>query len=114
MQINYWDEWEEVYRSSKCLTKKIMVTAKDGSQIEDTTRTNVCMPETSLIRRRKTARLTANMPEIRYSSAAGNDEVSEKLSAWAFQQFDRSGEVQQHRRLVSSGVTYGFAVSKVY
>lgn len=114
MQINYWDEWEDVYRSSKCLTKKIMVTARDGSQVEDTTRTNVCMPETSLIRRRKTARLTANMPEIRYSSANGNDEVSEKLTAWAFQQFDRSGEVQSHRRLVSSGVTYGFAIGKLY
>lgn len=114
MQINYWDEWEDVYRSSKCLTKKIMVTARDGSQIEDTTRTNVCMPETSLIRRRKTARLTANMPEIRYSSASGNEDVSDRLTAWAFQQFDRSGEIQSHRRLVSSGVTYGFSVGKLY
>jgi hypothetical protein len=114
MQINYWDEWEEVYRSSKCLTKKIMVTARDGSQVEDTTRTNVCMPETSLIRRRKTARLTANPPEIRYGSEKGNAEVSEKLTAWSFQQYDRSGEVQQHRKLVSSGVTYGFGVSKLY
>jgi len=39
MQINYWDEWEDVYRSSKCLTKKILVTAKDGTQIEDTCNT---------------------------------------------------------------------------
>lgn len=114
MQINYWDEWEEVYRSSKCMTKKIMVTARDGSQIEDTTRTNVCMPETSLIRRRKTARLTANMPEIHYSGPEGTGQISDKLSAWAMQQFDRSGEVQQHRKLVQSGVTYGFAVSKLY
>lgn len=114
MQINYWDEWEEVYRSSKCLTKKIMVTARDGSQVEDTTRTNVCMPETSLIRRRKTARLTANMPEIRYFSGSGNTEVEQKLTAWAFQQFDRSGENQQHRKLVSSGVTFGFAVGKLF
>lgn len=114
MQINYWDEWEEVYRSSKCLTNKIMVTAKDGSKVEDTTRTNVCMPETSLIRRRKTARLTANMPEIHFSGPDGTEEVSEKLSAWAMQQFDRSGEVQQHRKLVQSGVTYGFGVGKLY
>jgi|SRR5579864_768812 len=113
MQINYWDEWEEVYRSSKCLTKKIMVTAKDGSQIEDTTRTNVCMPETSLIKRRKTARLTANPPQINYSSDS-SPEISDKLTAWAFQQFDRSGEVQQHRKLVQSGVTFGFSVSKLY
>ena len=79
VQLNYWDEWEEVYRSSKCLTKKIMVKAKDGSDVEDTTRTNVCMPETSLIRRRKTARLTANMPEIRYDGPAGKEEIAESV-----------------------------------
>src|SRR5579859_3168160 len=114
MQINYWDEWEEVYRSSKCLTKKITVTAKDGSQIEDTNRTNVCMPETSLIVRRKTARLTANMPELRYTSQSGNADVENKLTALAYQNFDRSGEVQEHRRLVQSGVTFGFGVSKLF
>lgn len=114
MQINYWDEWEDVYRSSKCLTKKIMVTAKDGSQIEDTTRTNVCMPETSLIIRRKTARLTANMPELRYTSQSGNTDVEQKLTALAYQNFDRSGEIQEHRRLVQSGVTFGFGVSKLF
>jgi len=114
MQINYWDEWEEVYRSSKCLTKKITTTAKDGTTIEDTTRTNVRMPETSLIIRRKTARLTANPPEIRYVSASGNIDVEEKLTAAAFQFYDRSGEAQHHRRLVQSGVAYGFGVNKLY
>lgn len=114
MQINYWDEFEEVYRSSKCLTKKIMVTAKDGSQIEDPTRTNVRMPETSLIIRRKTARLTANMPEIRYTSQLGNVDAEQKLTALNYQNFDRSGEIQQHRRLVQSGVMFGFGVSKLY
>jgi hypothetical protein len=114
MQINYWDEWEEVYRSSKCLTKKIFVTARDGSQVEDTTRTNVRMPETSLIIRRKTARLTANPPEIRYASANGNDDIAEKLTALNYQQFDRSGEIQQHRRMVQSACAFGFGVTKLY
>ena len=45
-QLNYWDEFEDVYRASKCLAKKIMVTDKAGNQVEDTSRTNVCMPET--------------------------------------------------------------------
>lgn len=114
MQINYWDEWEDVYRSSKCLTKKITVAAKDGTQVEDQTRTNVCMPETSLIIRRKTARLTANPPEIRYASGSGNVDVEEKLTAWSYQQFDKSGEMQEHRRLVQSGVAFGFGVTKLF
>src|SRR5690349_19798240 len=73
MQINYWDQWEDVYRASKCRTKPIMVTDKTGAQVEDKTRTNVAMPELSLIIRRKTARLTANPPQINYTVPEGGD-----------------------------------------
>src|ERR1700733_14419388 len=66
MQINYWDAWEDVYRATKCRTKPIMTKDKSGNEVEDTTRTNVAMPELSLIARRKTARLTANPPQINY------------------------------------------------
>src|SRR6266481_3831307 len=67
MQINYWDAWEDVFRASKCRTKPIMVTNKAGIETEDKTRTNVAMPELSLIIRRKTARLTASPPQINYT-----------------------------------------------
>jgi len=115
MQINYWDQWEDVYRASKCRTKPIMVKASDGSETEDRTRTNVAMPEMSLIIRRKTARLTANPPQINYTVSQGqNTELSEKLTGWAYQQFDRSGEAQEHRKLVMSAETFGYGVQKLY
>jgi hypothetical protein len=115
MQINYWDMWEDVYRASKCRTKPIMVTDKTGAQVEDKTRTNVAMPELSLIIRRKTARLTANPPQINYTVAEGGDtQLSERLTAWAYQQFDRSGEALEHRKTVMSAQTFGFGVSKLY
>jgi hypothetical protein len=114
MQINYWDMWEDVFRASKCRTKPIMVTDKTGNQVEDKTRTNVAMPELSLIIRRKTARLTANPPQINYTCPQGGEELAEKLTAWAYQQFDRSGEAQEHRKTVSSAQTFGWAVSKLY
>ena len=115
MQINYWDAWEDVYRASKCRTKPIMITGKDGVQKEDTSRTNVAMPELSLIIRRKTARLTANPPQLNYIVSQGGDtDLAERLTAWAYQQFDRSGEAQEHRKLVSSSQTFAYGVSKLY
>ena len=115
MQTNYWDEWEDVYRAVKCRTKPIMTRDRAGNETEDTSRTNVCMPELSLIRRRKLARLTANPPQINYTTPNGEaDPVADKLTALAFQQFDRSGEALEHRRVVDSGITFGVGYSKVY
>lgn len=115
MQQNYWDEWESVYRYSKCLAPKIMrKDAQTGQDVEDTTRTNVCYPETSLTIRRKTARLTAQPPQINYTSPSGNEDVAQKLTALAYQWFDQSGESQQHRRMVHTGVTFGWSASKLY
>src|SRR5690348_7893132 len=115
MQINFWDSWEDVFRASKCRTKPIMVTDKTGAQVEDKTRTNVAMPELSLIIRRKTARLTANPPQINYTVPEGGDsDLGDKLTAWAYQQFDRSGEAREHRKIVQSAETFGYAVSKLY
>lgn len=115
MQINYWDAWEDVYRASKCRTKPIMHKDKAGNEVEDKTRTNVAMPELSLIVRRKTARLTANPPQINYTVPDGGDEeLSQRLTAWSYQQFDRSGEIQEHRKLVQSGNIFGWGVNKLY
>jgi hypothetical protein len=115
MQINYWDVWEDVYRASKCRTKPIMVVNQKGEQVEDKNRTNVAMPELSLIIRRKTARLTANPPQINYTVPdGGNVDLGERLTAWAYMQFDRSGEAQEHRKLIQSGQTFGWGVSKLY
>lgn len=115
MQINYWDAWEDVYRASKCRTKPIMVTDKSGNETEDKTRTNVAMPELSLIARRKTARLTANPPQINYTtSEQGAKDTADKLTSWSYQQFDRSGESMEHRKLVQSGNIFGWSVNKLF
>lgn len=115
MQINYWDAWEDVYRASKCRTKPIMVTDSKGNEVEDKTRTNVAMPELSLIIRRKTARLTANPPQINYTVPdGGNNDLAQRLTAWAFQQFDKSGEAREHRKTVQSGQTFGYGISKLF
>src|SRR5690348_11302796 len=115
MEVNYWPEWEDVYRAAKCRTKPIMTKGPDGNDVEDTSRTNVCMPTISLIRRRKVARLTANPPRIDYTTPKGEtDPVALKLTALAYQQFDRSGEALEHRRVVDSAVgIFGVGYSKI-
>jgi hypothetical protein len=114
MQINYWDQWEDVYRASKCRTKPIMVKDKSGNEVEDKTRTNVAMPELSLIARRKTARLTANPPQINYTATEDQEQLADRLTSWSYQQFDRSGESMEHRRLVMSSQIFGWGVQKHY
>lgn len=114
MQQNYWDEWETVYRYSKCLAPVITKTDASGNEVEDKSRTNVCMPETSLSIRRSVARLTANPPQINYTSPSGNEGVEQKLTGWSYQQFDKSGEAQQHRKMVHTGDTFGWSVSKLW
>lgn len=113
-QTNYWDEWEMVYRAAKCRTQPIMTKDRAGNDVEDEARTNVCMPEMSLIRRRKTARLTANPPQINYTTPNGPDDpVADKLTAQAYQEYDRSGEAIEHRRVVDSGNLFGRGISKL-
>ena len=115
MQINYWDAWEDVYRASKSRTKQITTKDKAGNDVEDKTRTNVAMPELGLIIRRKTARLTANPPQINYTVADdGDTQLADKLTAWAYQQFDKSGEAQEHRKMVQSAMIFGWGCSKLY
>lgn len=111
-QINYWDEYEEAFRASKCLTKPITKKNRKGADEEDKSRTNVAMPEMALIRRRKTARLTAQPPQINYTGV--DQQIADKLTMLADMQFDRSGEAIEHRRVVDSCVTFGRGISKVW
>lgn len=113
MTDNFTGEFEEVWRAYKCKTKKIYKKDKAGNDTdkEDTSRTNVAMPDINVIVRRNTARLTANAPKINYRG--GDPMVSEKLTSLAYQQFDRSGELKHHRKVVQGSEIFGFYYSKV-
>jgi hypothetical protein len=109
---NFYGEFEEVYRSSKCKTKPVTVMV-DGVQKEDKSRTNVSMPDTAVIIRRNAARMTAQAPTIRYISAT-NHQAEDRLTAMRFMQYDRSGEAWVQRLHVQQEETFGFSVTKLF
>lgn len=112
---NIYDELTEVYRSIKCRTKPIYKKDSSGNDTkeEDKSRTNVKMPDTNIVFRKNTARMTAQPYKLRY--IGGSDpRIAESLSALATQQYDRSGEQVHDRRLVMQAEAFGFAYSKLY
>src|SRR6185437_453708 len=115
MEDNYWKEFEEVWRAVLCRTKPIMVKDKSGNKTEDKNRTNVCMPELAIAVERKTARLTANPPNLKYN-VPGDDNslLGERLTARAYYEYDRSGEGIEFRRGVQQAETFGFNYFKTY
>jgi len=59
--------------------------------------------------------LTANPPQINYTVPEGiNTDLSDKLTAWSYQQFDKSGEAMEHRKMIQSAQTFGWGVSKLF
>jgi hypothetical protein len=113
MQDNYWDEFVEVFRALKLRTKPFTKKNERGEDVEDKSRTNVCMPDLNIIWRRNVARLTAQPYRMRY--IGGQDPLlCELLSALSYQQYDRSGEAAQDRRVCMGAEAFGFGYSKLY
>jgi hypothetical protein len=119
---NYYGEFAEVYRAAKCKTEPIMI-EQNGKKVEDTSRTNVAMPDLATMIRRNTARMTANPPNIRFRVSGDNSDdpqddqkemLADRLNAWSYYQFDRSGEAKEHRRHVQQEETFGWSVTKLF
>src|SRR5574337_1719469 len=97
---NYYGEWIEAYKSSKCLTNPIYVKdPKTGKKKEDKTRTNIAGPEIARLVHQKTARKIVNPPHIAY--LCDDEATAMKLTTWRYQQYDRSGEDRKSTRLNS-------------
>lgn len=113
-RANYWDEFTEVFRGIMCRTKPIMKRDESGRETteEDTTRTNVAGPELNLIFRRNVARMTSRPPTLNY--LGGDEMMAEMQSSLAKQQYDRSNEANEHRRVVMFAEAFGQGISKLW
>lgn len=114
IEENYWDELVEAYRAVKVRTNPIMI-MKNGKEVEDTNRTNVCMPDLNTIVKRKTARKTANPPTLNYYVPGdGSNLLAERLTSRAYYEYDRSGEAFEFKRGVNQADIFGYSYFKTY
>lgn len=112
-QENYDDELAEAYRAVKVRTDPIMIQDAKGNMVEDTNRTNVCMPGLNSVVKRKTARKTANPPTLNYY-VPGDDMnmLAGRLTARAYYEYDRSGEAYEFKRGVNQADIFGYSYWK--
>jgi hypothetical protein len=110
-----WKELTEVYRGIKCRVEKKMKPdpANKDKEIEDTTSTNVAMPDLNIMHRKNVARFAAQPYRLRYIGGT-QPYLAESLSALSAQQYDRSRESFHDRRVVMHAEAAGFGYSKLY
>lgn len=112
---NFYGELQEVWRGINCRTKKIMKVDSAGREtnVEDTARTNVAMPDLAIMYWRNLARTNAQPYRLDYTG--GSDPfVADMFSSLTRKQYDRSNEVVQDVRVRMSSEAFGMGYSKVY
>lgn len=109
---NYYGEFVEIYRSMKARVERKMVTDEKGEKVEDTSRTNVALPDHFVMVRNGTARLTRNPPNLRLRG--DNKDGAAKAGAQLMYQWDR-GEAQKAFKIITrQGKALGWSVGKSY
>jgi hypothetical protein len=112
MMNNYYQEWTEIYRNMKARVEPIMRKNEKGEEVEDKSRSNICLPDHHVMVRRGTARLTRNSPNLRLR---GKDPIAaDKAAAQLMYQWDRSESQAQFRRIVRCCKALGIGWGKNY
>src|SRR6266850_3881716 len=103
---NFWGEWQDAFRAYEVRTEKIIFPKNHPmAGKEDTTRTNIAMPELFVGVRKKAVRKSRRPPNINVRS--DNEEVGQFFSKMATYQWDRAGEQKWQRRHVLQGDLLG-------
>jgi len=115
---NYYSEFAEIYRNLNGRTKPLKkYDAKSGEWVDDTDRTNVCVPDHFVMQRRGTARLTRNPPNLRVRGGPDTPQGQinrDKVSAKLMFNWDRSEAQKAFKQVVSISYGLGWGVGKVY
>lgn len=110
---NFYQEWADTYQSMKARVTPVMVKLPNGTEEEDTTRTNICLPDHHVMVRRGTARLTRNRPSLRVTG--GSDQGKrDAVSAMLAQYWDKSRAQVPFRSVVKCCKAMGWGIAKNY
>lgn len=109
---NYYQEWAEVYRNMKARVEPLMIKNDKGEEVEDQSRSNICLPDHHVMVRRGTARLTRNSPNLRLRGS--DQQKANKAAALLMYQWDRSESQRSFRKIVRCGKALGLGCGKSY
>jgi hypothetical protein len=114
---NFYSELAETYRNIHARVKPIMYKDHEGTEREDTSKTNVCVPDHFVMLRRGTARLTRNPPNLRVRGGPDTPDGMvnrDKIGAHLMFQWDRSEAQRAFKPTVSHAYGMGWGIGKVY
>lgn len=108
MATNYYGEWEQVAKNYRC--ERDPEKLPDGT--EDTEATSVGTPLTASYVNRAVARVTANMPNIKFRSK--DPGISELISRKLMYDWDRGHAQRYQKRHVRQALLFGWSVKAWY
>jgi hypothetical protein len=106
MRNSYYDEWIQSYKNYKCKVEE----RKDADGKIDAEKTHIGMPDTWSLVNRRTARITANIPKIGFTSHKRDPEVNKFVSRKLMSDWDRSGMQVEQKRHVRQTEMLGWSV----
>ncbi len=93
MRDAYWPEWEQVVKNYKC----IVDVRKDSDGKEDPDKTHIGMPDTFALVNRRTARITAQMPNVGFIADERDEEIEKSVSHKVMSDWD-NGRIQRQQK----------------
>lgn len=112
MVNNYYEEFAEIYRNLKARVEPFMVKQPDGTEVEDTSRSNFCLPDHFVMLRHGKARLTRNAPTLRLRGK--DQDKANKGALLLMYQWDRAESQRSFRKIVLNAKAFGIGYGKSY
>ena len=108
LEANFYDQWEQVWKNYLCEPDP----EKDENGKPDPTLSSIGMPDTWGYVRRTTARITAQIPNLRFH--ARSDDVAELISRTLMYQWDKSRAQRVQKLNVTQALLFGISVKAWY
>ena len=108
LQNNFWVQWQVVFRNYKAERDA----AKDADGQTDLTQTALGMPDTFAIVRRRVARVTAQIPNLRYH--AKDSAAADLIGRTLMYQWDKGGVQRLQKLHVLQADLFGWSVRPWY
>lgn len=105
LRVNFYDEWEQVAKSYKC--ERDPEKDPNDPNRDDTSQTSIGMPDTWVAVRRGVARITAQLPDVRFHHK--DRDAAELISRTIMYQWDKGGIQRVQKKHAQQGFQFGWS-----